>query len=281
MIRLVTVTGSRTNTLRHMLNHYKTIVDEMCVVVYEWEGVDTFNTVSDIVSEFPNAKIVDRAVGDKYNWEFVTYLYNKTKSTHPKDWWVVADDDEFHIYSKPLDKIISDCEWNGWRLVRGGFVDRIGADGGFPTIDDKENIFNQFPIAGFFRNPMSGANPNKVCIMKGDVELLPGQHYAQLDGHSNCRWQGWGHPQIAPVNGYSVQVHHFKWDSTVIDRIKDVAKTRSGTSYWNEYQTMYRALRSIDFQFNLNDSQYGFENIGDDYNGYSQWKELINKIISI
>ena len=43
MIRLVTVTGSRTNTLWHMLNHYKNIVDEMCVVVYEWEGFSTFD----------------------------------------------------------------------------------------------------------------------------------------------------------------------------------------------------------------------------------------------
>ena len=35
-IRLVTVTGSRTDTLWHMLNHYKDLVDEMYVVVYEW-----------------------------------------------------------------------------------------------------------------------------------------------------------------------------------------------------------------------------------------------------
>ena len=37
-IRLVTVTGSRTNTLWHMLNHYKYLVDEIYVVVYEWDN---------------------------------------------------------------------------------------------------------------------------------------------------------------------------------------------------------------------------------------------------
>ena len=33
--KLVTVTGHRTNTLRHQLNHYKDIVSDIFVVVYE------------------------------------------------------------------------------------------------------------------------------------------------------------------------------------------------------------------------------------------------------
>ena len=57
-IRLVTVTGSRTDTLWHMLNHYKDLVDEMYVVVYEWEVKNIYNEVSKIVKEFDKAKIV-------------------------------------------------------------------------------------------------------------------------------------------------------------------------------------------------------------------------------
>jgi ABC-type branched-subunit amino acid transport system ATPase component len=45
-LRLVTVTGSRTTTLYHMLKHYAHLVDEMCVVVYEWEGSSTYDEVS-------------------------------------------------------------------------------------------------------------------------------------------------------------------------------------------------------------------------------------------
>ena len=166
-LRLVTVTGSRTNTLRHMLNHYKNLVDEMFVVVYEWDGESTYDRVKEIVDEFPTAMIVKRYRSQKYNWEKVTKLYNDTKKLFPNDWWVVSDDDEFHIYSQDLNKIISDCEWNGWQMVRGGFVDRIGEDGSFTEIVDDINIFQQFPVAGFFRHPLSGANPNKICIMKG------------------------------------------------------------------------------------------------------------------
>jgi hypothetical protein len=256
-------------------------VDEMCVVVYEWVGVDTFKEVSNIVSQFSNAKITNRTFGDKYNWEFVTKLYNEEKLKHPNDWWVVSDDDEFHIYSKDINKIVSDCEYYGWDMVRGGFIDRIGLNGDFPVIIQNENIFNQFPLAGFFRYPMSGANPNKICIAKGYVEITNGQHYAKIDGHSTWRWQGWNHPLIAPIDKYNVQVHHFKWDSTCGERIRAVANVNKDYSYSEEYRLMYRELAKCRFKIDLNNKNYMFENIGDYYGGYSQWNELLNKIVSI
>ena len=278
-IRLVTVTGSRVETLWHMLNHYKDLVDEMYVVVYEWEGKNIYNEVSKIVKEFEKARIVERVTKEKFNWEYVTQLYNETKMLFPDDWWIVSDDDEFHIYSKPLNEIISDCKRNGWELVRGGFIDRIGQVGDFPKINKKENIFEQFPVAGFFRYPMSGACPNKVCIMKGHIEITSGQHYAKIDGHTTWRWQGWNHPLIAPVEEYNVQVHHFKWDSTCIERIKQVADIRKDYSFSEEYLKMYQALRSNNFEIDVTNKEYIFEYIGE--NDYKQWNKLFKKIISI
>ena len=278
-IRLVTVTGSRTDTLWHMLNHYKDLVDEMYVVVYEWEGSSTYNEVLKITKEFNTAKIVERVTKEKYNWEYVTQLYNETKMLFPNDWWVVSDDDEFHIYSKPLQEIILDCERNGWELVRGGFIDRIGQVGDFPKINKKENIFEQFPVAGFFRYPMSGACPNKVCIMKGYIEITPGQHYAKIDGQTTWRWQGWNHPIIAPVEEYNVQVHHFKWDSTCVERIKAVADIKKGYSFSDEYLKMYQTLRSNNFEIDVTNTHYMFEYISD--GDYKQWNKLFKKIISI
>jgi hypothetical protein len=279
-IRLVTVTGSRVETLWHMLNHYKDLVDEMYVVVYEWEGSSTYNEVLKITKEFDTAKIVERVTKEKFNWEYVTELYNETKMLFPNDWWVVSDDDEFHIYSKPLKEIILDCDRNGWELVRGGFIDRIGQTGDFPKINKKENIFEQFPVAGFFRYPMSGACPNKVCIMKGYIEITPGQHYAKIDGQTTWRWQGWNHPLIAPVEDYNVQVHHFKWDSTCIQRIKQVADIRKDYSFSDEYLKMYQALRSNNFEIDVTESKYMFEYVGNELD-YKQWNKLFKKIISI
>ena len=279
MIRLVTVTGSRTNTLWHMLSYYKDRVDEIYVVVYEWDGFSTYDDVLAITKQFPNVRIVDRVVAEKYNWEMVTTLYNKTKMLHPNDWWVVADDDEFHKYSKDLYEVVSDCDKNGWELVRGGFIDRIGENGTFPEIDNDEDIFEQFPLAGFFRYPLSGACPNKICILKGYIELTPGQHYAKIDGHTTWKWQGWNHPLIAPVNEYNVQVHHFKWDSTCIERIKAVADIKQLYSYSDEYKKMYQALRSNNFEIDITDSRFMIEHTG--FWGYNQWNKLFKIILSI
>jgi hypothetical protein len=279
-LRLVTVTGSRVDTLWHMLNHYKDLVDEMYVVVYEWEGFSLFEEVSEIIKEFPNTKIIERVTKEKFNWEYVTQLYNETKMLFPNDWWVVSDDDEFHIYSKPLKEIISACDRNGWELVRGGFIDRIGQTGNFPKINKKENIFDQFPVAGFFRYPMSGACPNKICLMKGNIEITSGQHYAKIDGQTTWRWQGWNHPLIAPVDEYNVQVHHFKWDETCIERIKEVADIKKDYASSDEYRKMYQALRKNNFELDVTNDEYMFEYIGSEF-AYKQWSKLFKKIISI
>jgi hypothetical protein len=135
-------------------------------------------------------------------------------------WFVIADIDEFHLYPEDsLDKLINDCEENNWDIVRGGFIDRIGRGGEFTEINDNLSIWDLFPNAGFFRHPMSQACPNKICVMKGYIEITSGQHYAKINDHTTWRWQGWNHPLIAPIETHSVQVHHFKWDSTSIERI--------------------------------------------------------------
>jgi hypothetical protein len=279
MIRLVTVTGVRTNTLWHQLNHYKDLVDEMYIAVYDSPDNHTYDEVLKIVNQFPTAKIVDRIIEEKYNWERVTQLYNKTKMLYPNDWWVIADDDELHVYSKPLLKIVEECEVNGWDIVRGGFIDRIGPDGIFPEINNEEDIFKQFPLAGFFRYPMSRACPNKICITKGYVEITPGQHYAKINGQTTWRWQGWNHPLIAPTKEYNVQVHHFKWDSTCGDRIRTVANTNKDYAYSEEYRIMYRQLAKCKFKIDIENPEFMIENDG--FREYGQWNKLFNIIQSI
>lgn len=284
-IRLVTVTGSRTDTLEYMINHYWDMVDELHIVVYDTKN-NQYENVKEITEKYKQKVFLYKHDDEQeYNWETVTALYNEVKNQHPDDWWVISDDDEFHVYSKPLKEIINDCEQNNWSIVRGGFIDRIGQEGIFKKIkpfSDKESLFSQFPYAGFFRYPMSKACPNKICLVKGNVEITPGQHYAKIEGQTTWRWQGWQHPYIAPVTEYNVQVHHFKWDETVVDRIKKVADIRKDYAYSDEYFKMYQALRINNFQLNLLNELYGFEYCPvANYESYKAWKKLFNKIISI
>lgn len=283
MIRALSVIGHGTNLIPHFVEHYSKYVDEIQLIVYQSVVHPTLiSDVKELVKDYKNVKIVKTIEDRAFDWEKVTALYNMVKSKKPNDWWVIADIDEFHLYpDDSLKNLIKTCEEYGWDLVRGGFIDRIGPDGVFSELKDDVNIFKQFPNMGFFRYPMSKACPNKVCVMKGYVEITAGQHYAKINGQTTWRWQGWNHPLIHPHR--FVQVHHFKWDETSIERIKSVASVSKEYAYSDEYRTMYKELSKTKFKIDLNDPEFMFEASDGyaEYKRYRQWDKLIKKIISI
>jgi hypothetical protein len=283
MIRLVTVIGHGTNLLPHFINHYKKYVDEINIAVYETDMYPLLgNEVKQIIDNHDNVKIVKVIKDRVFDWERVTQLYNFVKNTQPNDWWVIADIDEFHLYPNDnLRKLVSNCDEYGWDIVRGGFIDRIGSEGDFPEITDEINIFEQFPVMGFFRYPLSKACPNKICVIKGYVEITSGQHYAKIDGHTTWKWQGWNHPLINPHS--FVQVHHFKWDKTCVERIKAVVNVKQEYAYSNEYSMMFLNLKKSKFKIDVNNPDFMIEHsYGEpEFKRYKQWDKLIKKIISI
>ena len=273
-INLVTIVGHNTTMLPHMINHYKNIVDEIHVVVYRQSEDDG------ILDEITKLGITPIKVvtEPKFNWEKVTELYNEIKRTKPDEWWVVSDDDELHIYPKDLREMILECEESGWEFITGGFIDRIGENGGFPTINKNSNIWTEFPLAGFFRFPMSGACPNKVCVMKGSVDVTSGQHYVDFGNGTNS----WGienvkHPKRYPIGrgeGF-IQVHHFKWDSTCLERIREVAETKENYTYWQEYLRMYKNIEIMDWKIDINNPEFMIERMEtNEHWSYSKWSRL-------
>ena len=185
-----------------------------------------------------NIDIHKTTVEEPFNWERVTELYNETKLLKPNDWWIVSDDDELHLYPKPLNQLIEDCEENGHKFITGAFLDRIGVDGIFPTISDDSDIWKEFSLVGSFRHPISNACPNKTIIMKGDIRISNGQHYAIIDG-KDTYGERWNHPLRYPIEKCFVQVHHFKWDSSVINRLRDVSRLKKEYTYHEEYKKMF------------------------------------------
>ena len=283
MIRLLSVIGHGTELIPHFVNHYSKYVDEIQFVVYQSAiHPSLINDVKEKIKDYSNVKVVKTVEDRIFDWNKVTVLYNLIKSKKPNDWWVIADIDEFHLYpNDDLYDLIQDCEKNGWDIVRGGFIDRIGLDGEFSELNDDVEIFKQFPNMGFFRYPMSQACPNKVCVIRGAIEITSGQHYAKINGQTTWRWQGWNHPLINS-DSY-VQVHHFKWDSTSIDRIKAVASIKQEYAYSDEYGKMYDALRKTKFKIDLNNPEFMVESSEGqaEFRRYRKWNKLIKKIISI
>ena len=277
-LNLVTVVGNNITMLPHMIKHYQNMVDEIYVVVYRQNENDTI--LSDI--EKLGIKPYKVVVEPKYNWERVTELYNEVKQTNPNDWWIVSDDDEFHIYPKPIKEMIGECEENGWEFITGGFIDRIGEGGTFPLVTNKSDIWKEFPLGGFFRYPMSGAMPNKCCVMKGSVDVTPGQHFAVIGDTDTWRERGWNHPKRYPIEKGFIQVHHFKWDSTCIERIKEVSKTKKDYTYWREYREMFIRLKRNKFLVDINEKDYYIDSIDTyDYSDYKHWPDLTQKIVEI
>ena len=279
MPNLVTVVGENTHILPHMLKHYEDIIDKAYVCVYQ-QGND-----DGILQEIEELGIEPFMVftEDKYNWNRVTEIYNTVKQTKPDDWWIVADDDELQVYPEPIEDIIEKCEKYGYDFVTGGFLDRIGIDGTFPKVTRETDIHRAFPNAGFFRYPMSGACPNKVTLMKGYQDVSPGQHYAVFPDGTNS----WGkkHPKRMPIEDCFVQVHHFKWDETCVERIKKVADNKKEYSFSEEYNVMYDAIKDSGWKIDIKNTEYLVEELREfsyiEYNDYTKWSTLTDKIVLI
>jgi hypothetical protein len=273
---LVTVVGRNTHLLPHMLKHYEDKVDEMFVVVYRQKDDDQILEEIEELGIKPFWVVTE----PKYNWERVTHLYNTVKELYPQDWWIVSDDDELQVYPYDIKDIIKDCRRHKYDFVTGGFLDRIGIDGTFPEVLRDTDIQQAFPYAGFFRYPMSGACPNKVTLMKGSVKVTPGQHYVDF-GNGVTSW-GTSHPKRFPVDEVFTQVHHFKWDSSVLERLKEVASVEEDYTFWWEYKKMYKAIEVMDWKIDINNPIFLFEKLNSfSYIEYNKWNKLKNTIIKI
>lgn len=276
MPNLVTVVGENTHILPHMLKHYEDKVDKMFVVVYRQKDDDKILEQVEELGITPFWVVTE----PKYKWDRVTDIYNTIKLRHPNEWWIVSDDDELQLYPYDIEDIIKHCENKGYDFVTGGFLDRIGPNGTFPEVTRETDLHKAFPYGGFFRYPMSGACPNKVTLMKGYQSITSGQHYAKFTDGTNS-W-GTSHPKRMPVQDCFTQVHHFKWDSTCVDRIKKVADVKKKYAYSEEYEKMYHAIKMFDFKIDINNPEFMFEKLQNfSYIEYIKWNKLTDLIIKV
>ena len=279
-MNLVTVCGHNTTMLYHMLRHYQPNVKNFFVNIYaNYEDDPIIEEATSICRELgiePHKVWIE----EPFNWDKVTEIYNETISLKPDEWWIVADDDELQVYSKPIKEIVEECEENGWEFVRGGFIDRIGEDGDFPKITKESNVWKEMPNAGFFRYPLSRAEANKVTLLKGKHGVVSGQHFIQFD-NGDTSWGDY-HPLCYPIEKNFTQVHHFKWDYSVLQRLKEVSSSKLHEAFSHEYKKMLSAIEYLDYKLDLNEREFMFERVeSPDYKQYRKWKPLTKKILKI
>ena len=278
-INLVTVCGHNTTMLKHMLNHYKDIIDDIFVVVYLSSDKDkVLSEVKEITRDL-NIDIHKKTVEEPFNWERVTELYNETKLLKPNDWWVVADDDELHSYPKPLSELIDECDDKGYEFITGAFLDRIGEGGRFPKIDDDSDIWKEFPLVGTFRYPVSNACPNKTVVMKGTIQVTNGQHYAWVNDHTDTYGDNWMSDLRYPVGKCFIQVNHFKWDVSVMSRLREVSRIKKSYTFHEEYKKMFDYIMDNMGRININDPRFMIERCGKNYFDYTHWDKIRSQSI--
>jgi hypothetical protein len=253
-----------------MLQHYKDIVDDIFVVVYLSSDKDrVLSEVTEITKEL-NIDIHKTTVEEPFNWERVTQLYNQTKMLKPYDWWIVADDDEFHVYPCSITEMVDLCEEHNFRYISGAFLDRIGEGGRFPKINDDSDIWKEFPLAGSFRLPVSNACPNKVPLVKGHVEITNGQHYAKI-GSYDTYGDRWNNIYRSP---HFIQVHHFKWDISVIGRLREVSRIKKDYTYHEEYKRMFDYILDNNMKIDIKDERFRITRSGKHYDDYPYWDKI-------
>ena len=79
-----------------------------------------------------------------------------------------------------------------------------------------------------------------------------------------------------------VQVHHFKWDQTVFQRLLDVAQIEQDYAYSSEYQMMYDAIKDNNFKIDINNPNFHTDVVPKpDYYSYIKWGYLKNLILHV
>jgi hypothetical protein len=187
---------------------------------------------------------------------------------YPDDWFVVADLDEFQVYDRPLADLVAWCDTHGYDYVEGCYLDRVAGDGSFPAVAPG-SLWDQFPLAGGISFPLCGATPTKVVLARGRIRLELGHHTAK---------EGRG----VPHRDAYAQVHHFKWNDTVVERTR-LRKSRFQTGTWRiTYPAVLaETIRFLDHvdahggRIDVAEPLFMFHKCGDNYADHPQWTDMI------
>jgi hypothetical protein len=274
-IRFVSVVGSDTGLLDAAIAHYRGLGVESFHITRHIESFDDpeFQRAQDVLTRRGLAfAAVHQGPWDE---DLNAYLIRAQMRRHPRDWWVVADLDEFHVYDQPLTDIITACEAGGYDYVMGALLDRVAADGTLPALNPATSIWAQYPLAGLVTLGVLRAVTSKVTLARGDVHLHLGQHGA-LTGRS------------APATEAFAQVHHFKWTDSVLPRLTHRVQAYSSGDWYLSYpptiresRRMLKHLEANGGRIDVTAEKLALHPCGSDYTDYEPWTDLVPVLLKL
>lgn len=203
----------------HFLKYYKELGIENFLIIINSKTEDNPNLqkTKEILSH--NGIIPEIWIGlyDVYTYrqKRLALQYKHCKSN---DWVIGVDLDEF-IELPPIFKTFKEFlesnDLHGYSYVKGIFVDRLSSDGELKELQELPDISIQFPIKCDITKSILKACIDKIVAHKGNIETGTGHHVLswskEYDMYSLTHYHD------------ILNVNHYKWDDTVISRIKKFA----------------------------------------------------------
>ncbi len=267
MVHLTTVVGGTfVRTLPLMLRHYEGLGVRSFFVNVQLSHADdpAFERVKAITDDF-GIDIASVTVGPWNRAQKAIYAHSRL--AHRDDWFILADQDEFHAYDRPLDELLAHCDARGYDYVTGCLVDRLTADGSLPPIDYHRPLDEQFPVRAFVSYPLSGCDPRKVVAARAHVNLIRGQHYA-LNGRA------------CPMDEALVPVHHFKWVEELGSDLMHRAELLKSQNerHWTASARIVAHLAEHDGRIDVADERFLASFGGHEYERWSEVSTIVKTL---
>jgi len=270
-VHLVSVLGGDVAVVPQMIEHYRGLGIESFHLIRHAEsaGAEVYAETARVVAD-AGLELAATHLGP-WDEALNSQLIGEAMAARPDDWFVVADLDEFQLYDRPLPELLAWCERAGHELVEGCYLDRLGADGGFPTVGSG-SLWDRYPLAGMLSFPLLGATPTKVTVVRGRIRLEHGHHRA-------CSGS------VAPHREVYAQVHHFKWIDTVVERLR-TRKERFQSGRWEVVfpTVVAEALRFLDHlaahggRVDVDEPLFLLHPAGDAFGDYPHWSEAMRQV---
>jgi Glycosyl transferase family 2 len=267
-VRAISMLGGDVAVVPQMIAHYRGLGVESFVLIRHAEHADdpVLHATEQIVRA-AGLELHQTHIGP-WHEDLNATLIERAMARYPGDWFIVADLDELHVFNRPLAELLDWCDRHGYDAVEGCYLDRVAADGTFPKVTDA-SLWDQFPLAGGLSFPLLGATPTKVVAARGRVRLDLGHHTAR-----NAR--------PAPHREVYAQVHHFKWNDSVVERTR-IRKSRFQSGAWRlTYPSVLsETIRFLDHvaahdgRIDVAEPLFMFHPCGDRYLDHPQWMEMV------
>jgi hypothetical protein len=212
--------------LHHYLDHYHRLGVDRFFFILHGAPEDRRTIEASALLQRYGVETLTRV--DDFSTPIKLQRYNTIRKNHlaGNDWVIYADADELQVYPAPLHEFAAGLEARGIDFAAGAFHDRVARGGVLAPISREPSIWEQFPYVTPATERIAQGWTRKVCLIKARLELAEGGAHAVAFHPDNVVSYGLTH--ASPRCGAPVQVHHFKWDHTLGERLANKLRRRAG-----------------------------------------------------